>query len=227
MTAAAAAAGDPSAVVTIAALYGAGGDVIGPKVAERLGVEFLDRAIPAYVAEKIGITEQEAAALDERPRSGIDRLIANLARVANPAAATGLSVERIDLEERKLRGEIEEFLVRAARLGGVVLGRGGQVVLRDIPSALHVYLGGPLEARIEANMEHERTSREEAERRVDANDRARREYVQSAYGVDGDDPSLYHLMIDATSVGVDGCVDLIVAASRLRVEQARFRVETS
>ena len=31
-------------VVTLAAFYGAGGTVVGPRVAERLGVAFLDRA---------------------------------------------------------------------------------------------------------------------------------------------------------------------------------------
>jgi shikimate kinase len=37
-------------VVTLSAGYGAGGSVIGPAVAERLGVPFLDRALPAGVA---------------------------------------------------------------------------------------------------------------------------------------------------------------------------------
>ena len=211
----------PPPTVTIAALYGTGGVVIGPRVAERLGVEFLDRAIPAYVAERIGIAEEAVAAVDERPRSAIDRLISNLARFANPATASNGSIERIDLEERKMRAEIEEFMVRSSRVGGVVLGRGGAVVLSEVPGALHVYLGGPLEARIEMTVKHEQIDREEAERRVDANDRARREYVRSAYGVDGDDPSLYHLMIDAPAIGVDACVDLIVAASHFRVEQAK------
>jgi hypothetical protein len=50
-------------------------------------------------------------------------------------------------------------------------------------------------------------------RRVKANDLARRDYVRSVYGTDGDNPALYHLMIDAISLGVDVCVDLIVAAS--------------
>jgi cytidylate kinase len=50
-----------------------------------------------------------------------------------------------------------------------------------------------------------------------AEDRARRTYVRRAYGVDGDDPSHYHLMIDSTAIDLDTCVDLIVAASRARV----------
>lgn len=41
-----------SPVVTLASLFGAGGSVVGPRVAERLGVPFLDRAIPEAVAKQ-------------------------------------------------------------------------------------------------------------------------------------------------------------------------------
>ena len=46
------------------------------------------------------------------------------------------------------------------------------------------------------------------------------EYVRSAYGVDGTDPSLYHLILDTSAFDLDTCVDLIVAASRARTRQA-------
>ena len=61
-------------VVTVAALYGAGGSVVGPRVAERLGVEFLDRAIPASVARRMGLPEAAVASYDEQPRSRMGRL---------------------------------------------------------------------------------------------------------------------------------------------------------
>ena len=41
-------------VITLAALFGAGGSVVGPRVAERLGVPFLDRQIPDAVAKRDG-----------------------------------------------------------------------------------------------------------------------------------------------------------------------------
>lgn len=204
------------AVVTIAALHGAGGSTVGPRVAERLGVEFLDRAIPTRVAEQAGLTQDAVNAADERPRSGVNRVVATLARVSNAATASSQDVERLDLEERRIRAEIEEFLARAQQSGGVVVGRGGAVVLRSVPGALHVYLGGAEGDRIERTMRLEDVARETAERRVRAHDRARRQYVKEAYGVDGDDPSLYHLMIDAPALGTEACVELIVAASRSR-----------
>jgi cytidylate kinase len=201
-----------SRVVTLAALYGAGGRTIGPRVADRLGVPFLDRAIPRSVAKRAGVPEEAVAEVDDEPRSRWSEVLDALGRAAPPTGAGG-QVERLDLEERKLHAEIERFLANASRDGGVVLGRGGAVVLASVPGALHVYLGGNRGLRIERVMALNGVDRTTAAHRVEANDRARRDYVRSVYGIEGDDPALYHLMIDTISLGIDVCVDLIVAAS--------------
>lgn len=206
------------AVVTIAALYGAGGRAVGPRVAERLGVELLDRAIPRAVAERAGLTEKAVDEVAYKPRSGWQRLLANLGK-ASPATAASHQVERLDLEERRLRAEVEDFLAEASRAGGVMLGRAGAVVLADVPDAVHVYLRGDRKARVERVMELQGVDRGTAARRVKANDRARRDYVRSTYGIDGDNPRLYHLMIDSIALGVDVCVGLIVAAAQERARQ--------
>jgi cytidylate kinase len=205
-------------VVTIAALYGAGGSAVGPRVADRLGVEFLDRAIPASVARRVGLPEAAVASYDEQPRSRMGRLVESLARVPNPSGDE--SAEHLDRDEDRIQAEIEEFLARTSASGGVVLGRGGAVVLGSVPGALHVLLTGPREARVEQAMEIEGIDPETAEQRLETNDRARREYVRGRYGVDGDDPSLYHLVIDGTAFGVEACADLIATASRMRMQYA-------
>ena len=207
---------DLKPVVTLSALYGAGGSVIGPRVAERLGVPFLDREIPEAVAQRTGLSTDAVAAVDEVPRSGSDRLISQLGRVATVSGPAGGGAEDLDRQERRLRGYVEEFLARASESGGVALGRGGMVVLRDVPSALHVYLGGPREARVRQGMALDGVDRETAERRQEAEDEARVGYVRRAYGVDGRDPGMYHLMLDSTALDLDVCVELIVAASEAR-----------
>jgi cytidylate kinase len=137
------------------------------------------------------------------------------------SGGTGGSLERLDLEERRLRGYIEQFLAQSVVSGGVTVGRGGMVVLRSVPWALHVLLGGPREARIEQRMGLESIDRETAERRQAVEDRTRIGYVRRAYGVDGLDPSLYHLVLDSTALALDTCVELIVAASHARVRAPR------
>jgi cytidylate kinase len=210
-------------VVTLAALYGAGGSVVGPRVAERLGVPLLDRGIPDAVAQQAGLPPEAVAGVDDEPRSAMDRLMASLGRSANSSGGTAGSIEHLDLQERAVRAHIEEFLARSSVSGGVAVGRGGMVVLRSVPWALHVHLGGPRESRLRQRMALEGIDRDTAEHRQRAEDSARRRYVRRAYGVDGDDSNLYHLMIDSTAIGLDTCVDLIVAASRARVAAAPAR----
>jgi cytidylate kinase len=209
--------GPSRAVVTLAALYGAGGTVVGPRVAERLGVAFLDRGILKAVAERMRLPEEAATEYEEPPQGRVDRLLGSLARVGISDATP---MDNLELDEHRYRAETEEFIASASVSGGVILGRGAQVVLRGKPGVLHVFLGGPREARIRQGMEIEGIDRETAERRQKANDRARVEYVRRSYGVDGMDPDLYHLRIDSTALDLDTVVDLIVAASQSRMRQA-------
>jgi cytidylate kinase len=205
-------------VVTIASKYGAGGHIIGPRVAERLGVQYLDRAIPAAIARQMGVPESAVESVDEHPQSRISQLIEALAQA--PLPTTGEPAGQQQIDDRAMQSQIEDFLARASASGGVVLGRGGAVVLASVPGALHVFLQGPHDARVKRVMDRERINRETAEHRVDANDRARREYVLQRYGVEGDDPKLYHLVIDGCAFDVDSLVDFIVKASQLRLRQA-------
>ena len=213
-------AGAVKPVVTLAALYGAGGGVVGPRVAEHLGGPFLDRKIPETVAANAGLSKDAVAAVDDEPQAGARRLVASLSRASTIGGGGAGSMEQLDLQERAIRAHIEEFLARARVSGGVVLGRGGMVVLRGLPAALHVHLRGSREARLRQAMSIEGIDRATAKRRQTTEDDARRGYVRRAYGIDGEDPDFYHLIIDSTEVGLDACTELIVAASRARVERA-------
>jgi len=81
---------------------------------------------------------------------------------------------------------------------------------------LHVMLGGPREARLRQAMRLESLDHRTAERRLDATDRARLGYVRREYGVDPEDPDLFHLRIDSTALDLETCVELIVAAAAAR-----------
>jgi cytidylate kinase len=191
--------------VTLAAEHGAGGDLVAPRVAEGLGVAFLDRALPASLAAAIAESEKQGS------------FVARLAR-AGTMTASG-SVERIDADEGRARAELDEFLISASAEGGVILGRGAVVALADAPGALHVLLMGSHEARVARIAEREGIGRADADRRVRALDRARREYMQRVYGVDAGDRALYHLVIDTLALGVEASVELVLAASRARIHQ--------
>jgi len=205
----------PPAVVTLAALYGAGGAVVGPRIAKRLGVPFVGPDLPGVSAGRPGLAPEVVAEGWDEPRSG-RRLVGSLGRLSTLTGDTGGSFERLDLHQHTLRAHIEEYLASCRATGGVVLGRGGMVVLQSVPWALHVHLRGPREARVRQGAELLGIDEAAAAREQKEEDRARRNYVRSVYGIDGDDPSLYHLALDSTALDLEVCVDLIVAAARAR-----------
>jgi cytidylate kinase len=199
----------------MAGLYGAGTTVIGPRVAEQLGVPFLDREVLAGVAERLGVPESAIEAYDadyeQAPRSPVRRFLDSLGQPVT--ADTGPPP---DEEAHRIRSATTAYLTEATVHGAVVVGRGGMVVLCGVPGALHVRLDGPRDARVRHAMELFDIDRPTAERRRRDNDRMRIRYVRRTYGVDLDDPDLYHLRLDSTVLDPETCVELIVTAARAR-----------
>jgi cytidylate kinase len=205
-------------VVTISASYGAGGSQIGPRLAERLGVAFLDRAIPTAVAERLAIPLVDALAHDEAVRSVLERLLVHFAPAAQ--AFSGASPPPELLDERSYLRVTEQVIRERAVDGMVVLGRAAALVLRDEPGALHVRLDGPRERRVQQAMELEGVDRQTAERHMQETDRARETYVRQFYDAEAGDPRLYHLVLDSTALTLDACIELITLAAAARADRA-------
>ena len=203
----------PCVVVTISASYGAGGAYVGPRLAERLGVPFVDRAIPNEVAQRLAVPLTEAVHHDESAGTAFERFIRVLAP-AGMAFGARPFLEHEVVDENAYRDTTEQVIrEQAAGEGGVFLGRAAALVLAGAPGALHVRLYGPRERRVERAMEFEGIPREEAERRLVDNDRAREAYVHHFYGADPNDLRHYQLAIDSTAIELDRCVDLIATAA--------------
>ena len=96
----------------------------------------------------------------------------------------------------------------------MILGRAAAVVLRDVPHALHVRMSGPAELRVQQAMLIEDVDQATARWRQVTEDMARDAYVRHFYGVDPEDPVLYHLTIDSTQLPLEACVEAIAAAAR-------------
>jgi hypothetical protein len=199
-------------LITLSASYGAGGSQVGPAVAQRFGVPFLDRAIPTGVAERLAVPLQEAIARDEAVGSSLARMTVWLGQVGQAFGAPGAMPEEID-DGAYCRATEQVIREHAAGEGAVILGRAAAVVLADEPGALHVRLDGPVEARIDQAMVLGGLQRADAERLRRDSDRAREAYVRHFYGVDARDPGLYHLMIDSTALALETVVEVIAAAA--------------
>jgi cytidylate kinase len=201
-------------LIALSASYGAGSTVIAPALAERLGIPFVDRAIPLAVAEQLQVTPDEAEAHEEGSSpSWLERMLRGFIGSDPGAPAPLPAAEEISSEDFVLA--TEEVIRRQAATGqGVILGRGGVIVLRDDPRVLRVRLTGPVQRRKEQAIRLGEIDAETADRALHQTDRGHAEYARRFYDVDIDDPTLYHLVIDATEFAFEVTVELIARAAQ-------------
>ena len=192
-------------IVTISATYGAGGSVVAPALAQRLGLPFADRLIPARGSGMDGSGER----MSEEERDEVRRR-GFFSRLAHLTGGMGLPVPDAGDLRGPVRAQVESHLRSLADgEGAVVLGRGAQVALAECGRAFHVRLDGPADRRCRRAMAIEHVDANAARDRLEETDRARVRYLSRLYGRDPADPNLYHLMIDSTAIATDVCVDLI------------------
>ncbi len=99
----------------------------------------------------------------------------------------------------------------------VVLGRGSQMVLRDLPGALHVLAVAPEDLCIERLADREAISQEEAARRAHNSNRARAAFYRRFWKVDESDSSLYDITLETSRLSYEIAAELVAAAARAKV----------
>ena len=199
-------------LITVSASYGAGGSVVAPALADRLGLPFLQRVTTSegHPAEPGPCDEQMTA--EEVKATPVHRLLAHFTQ-AMPAGPTQ-SPPSTYHQDQHLRGHGEAGIHRlVAAGGGVILGRAAAVVLGK-DRGYHVRLDGPPARRVAQGAAIEGISEEQARERLRAADKARTAYVRRLYRADPTDASLYHLVIDSTAIPLDTVTELILAAAR-------------
>jgi hypothetical protein len=199
-------------VVAISAAYGARSGQIGPALAERLGVPFVDRVIAHRVAGRLDVSIGEAVRnWEPPPQSFVERMMSAFLG-ADTIAPIGPPPDIVTPEDFRQATE-RAVLEQAATGEGVILGRGCVAVLQDAPAVLRVRLTGPADRRLEQAVKTSGLSESQARDTMNHLDRYHAEYLKQFYGVSINDPTLYHLTIDATALNNDACVSLMVAAS--------------
>ena len=182
-------------IVTISHEIGAGGPEIGQQLAERMSYRYVDHELIADAAQRYGLLEEKLSHLDESKPS---------------------LFERFDAETRRYITVIQTALYDFAEHDNVVLmGRGGQWLLRGIPHVLRVRVMAPFDVRVKrlgkklAGPMGEQTNPRtvtELVRRDDAEKAGRMRYL---YEVGISDPALYDLVINTEKLSVAAAVGVI------------------
>jgi len=177
-------------LVTVTRSIGCGGMTIARLVADGLKLELYDDQRLQQEAVKMGISPEVLRRLDEKAPGLLDRLLSHRPETY------------LDL--------MEAVIYQVAHGGeGVIVGHGSQMLLRDFGCALHVRIHASESFRIQHLMDQRGLSREASEKMTHKSDRERRGFLQFAFHMDWNDPSLYDLVINRDKLSTDSAARLI------------------
>ena len=196
-------------VVTVAREYGSGGAAIAARLAQRLGYQLLDRALVERIAKEARIDPDLAEKLDEHVDPWARRVGRALWYGGFEAVAVVDENDVVDSDRvAALSGRIVE---EAASVGCcVIVGRGGQCLLRGEPDVFHVFVYAPREERLR-RLRARLGAGADVELAIEEVDRQRAAYTRQHFGEDRWNPHLYHVMVNA-ALGEDAAVSAILAA---------------
>lgn len=188
------------AIITISHELGGGGPEIGNGVARRLGYRYVDQELISEAARRYGLVEEKLSHLGENKPSFF---------------------ERLDAETRRYIVVTQATMYELAEDDNVVLvGRGGQWLLRGVPHVLRVRVTAPFEVRVRRLVERlpaevgesaDRRAVAEMVRRDDTGKAGRMRYL---YDVDLRDPALYDLVINTEKLTVEAAVEALAGLAR-------------
>ena len=182
------------AIITVSREAGSLGTEIAQAVAEKLDYQYLDREKMEKALVDRGVSLPEVEKFDEkRPPFWLSWQIQSRRFLHAVQAA------------------IYEF---ACRGNAVIVGRGGQVLLRDIPGTAHLRFTAPVATRVARIMAREGLDEKQALRLIHRSDRDSAGFLRFFFEVDWQDPSLYDMVINTQRISAETAVELIADLAR-------------
>ena len=224
-------------VITVSREYGSDGRSVAQKAADLLGYLCMNKDLLVEVANEAQVPVAEAERFDERPEHPAMRVIRKFLTPGHPEAITGLSeyewwatatvpelTGRSDSglplpDEEAFVNITREVVARLAERDNVVLvGRGGQALLRDRPASLHLRVVAAIDYRIQVVMKREELDADAAAKRIRKMDEYRRRYLKRHYGIAWNTAENYHLTLNTSQTGIEGAASIVAEAMRYMVK---------
>ncbi|MGQ9508004.1 MAG: cytidylate kinase-like family protein [Thermodesulfobacteriota bacterium] len=191
------------AILTIARKYGSGGREIGRAIADQLNYEYIDRG---RILEDMKVEGKQW----EESMKTFDENFPTL-------------WERYDWYYRGFVALNQSyFLNYALKDNVIIMGRGGNFLLKGIPYVLSVRIIAPIEKRIEKIMEREGVNRESAMWLIENVDREMAKAIYLIYGKDWDNQAEYDMVFDTSIKSTD---EIITTIKNALIEKDKFNTK--
>lgn len=192
-------------IITISREFGSGGHTIGKMVAERLGIEIYDKDVIRKTAEESGLQEKFVKAYGEYAPTADDRF-----------AYGFIDLDSVDdspvLQLWKTRTKIITGFAESGPC--VIVGSCADYILRDRDDVLTVFLYADDKTKRERIKEIYGYSDLKTRNKIKSIDVRRGIHYKYFTGREWGKAQYYDLALNRGSLGIDKCVELIVAAAR-------------
>jgi cytidylate kinase len=196
------------AVITISRQFGAGGLTLGKRVAEKFGYTFADTEIIKMVAEMANVSTNFVETIEKEAGGKFSKFISKT--VSKPLVGRILKDEHGYIDEEIY---LDYLVLIIAQMGddgnAVILGRGSQYILNDLPEAYHILLIDKFENRVRFMQKNYDLSQGRATQVVKNEDKRRMNLYRKLGKSDYDNPDLYHLVLNMARISQDKALELI------------------
>lgn len=193
-------------VICINREYGSGGHEIGKRVAEELGIKFVDKSFIDNAEKELGISKEILERADEKLKN---KLLYTSLYEGNNEKYYGMSANEILFEfERQI---IEKEVTKG---DCVIVGRcAGEFLSKNTNArVVNIFISAKLEDRIKRKMELDKKSKDEVISDIKKNDKSRLEYYKFHTGLNWRDPSNYACILNTSLLGIERTIAVLCEA---------------
>jgi len=195
------------AVITISKEFVTESEKVASLAAQRLGYEYIGKNLIAEIAKKLNISESEAEIFRKTSQSRILRLVD---RYTCSIVQKVVDREHGCLDDKNYYETTKNLVEKSYDAGDVIIiGWGGQCILKNKPNTLHVRLTKDAEAKINEIMQNRNLDHKAAKDFIEREEGDLRAYVKQYFNEDWNDARLYDLIIDMGKNTVEQAIDKI------------------
>ncbi len=191
-------------IITVSRQFGSGGRTVGRMLAERLDIPFYDKELVKQVADETGF---DASFIEENGEFSPSKSIFSFAMSQGvPCAPNGLSISDFVFCAQR------QVILKIAQKPCVIVGRGADYILKDREDVFNVFIHASTKDRADRIVRLYGESEKKPEQRLADKDKKRKIYYKHYTDRDWGDAKNYDMCLDSGRIGIEKCVELILAA---------------
>ena len=195
-------------VITIGREFGSGGLDVGRMLSKQLNVNCYDKELLAMAAKESGLCQEIFESHDEKPTNSF--LYSLVMDTYSVSGYTSTPFMEMPLNHKVFLAQFEAITNLAKKESCIIVGRCADYALEEHPNCIQVFIHAEKEFRIQHIVETYGLTKEKAADMIQKTDKKRANYYNYYSNKKWGDSRSYHLTLDSSVLGFDGCCKMIL-----------------